>query len=93
MAQYHPRVILALPLLLAAAHGTPANEAARAAISADPMYMAVYSPEKRVAVIDVHHALPAGLPVANEAGAYDPEDFALNDTRRRNPFQHRGTRN
>lgn len=90
MTRSRPLLILALPLFFVAAHGAPAKEPASAAIAADPMYMAVYGPEKRVASIDVHRALPAELPVANGPGAYDQEDFALNDSRRRNPFQHHG---
>ncbi len=90
MKQYRPPVLLALPMMLAAAHGVTANEPAETAISADPMYMAVYSPEKRVASTDVHRALPADLPVANGPGADDLEDFALNDPRGSNPFQRGG---
>jgi hypothetical protein len=90
MTRYRQAVTLvALPLLLAAAPGAPAKEPA--AIAADPMYMAVYGPERRVASIDVPRALPVELPVASGSHAYDQEDFALNDSRGKNPFQHPGT--
>jgi len=83
--------LVALPLLLAAAPGAPAKEPAAAAIAADPMYMAVYGPERRVASIDVPRALPVELPVASGSRAYAQEDFALNDHLGKNPFQDQGT--
>lgn len=90
MTRYRQAVTLvALPLLLAATPGARAKEPT--AIAADPMYMAVYGPDRRVASIDVPRALPVELPVASGSHAYDQEDFALNDSRGKNPFQHQGT--
>ena len=94
MNRHHPilRITASIMLLAGYAVATQAAEPASSSIVSDPMYMAVYGGDGQVASISAIDAMPAFQPALNDPELRDPDDFALNDAARGNPFQVRGTK-